>query len=110
MPSSGRCGRPSGRAIVGWPVCIGGGNRMNRIAVAVLGNDQITREGAVSRLSAYQEVEVLPPDQHKRAEVILILAAQLSDGVLSTMERCGRDNVTTRRPSIVLVANEVRED
>jgi DNA-binding NarL/FixJ family response regulator len=83
---------------------------MNRIAVAVLGNDQITREGAVSRLSAFQEVEVLPPDQHKRAEVILILAGQLSDGVLSTMERCGRDNVTTRRPSIVLVANEFRED
>ncbi len=83
---------------------------MNRIAVAVLGNDQITREGAVSRLSAFQEVEVLPPDQHKRAEVILILAGQLSDGVLSTMERCSRDNASTRRPSIVLVANEFRED
>src|SRR5690349_7514953 len=87
-----------------------GEEQMNRIAVAVLGNDQITREGAVSRLTTFQEIEVLPPDQHKRAEVILILAGQLSDGVLFTMERCGRDNTTTRRPSIVLVANEFRED
>jgi DNA-binding NarL/FixJ family response regulator len=83
---------------------------MNRIAVAVLGNDQITREGAVARLTTFQGVEVLPPDQHQRAEVILILAGQLSDGVLSTMERASRDTTTTRRPSIVLVANEFRED
>ena len=83
---------------------------MNRIAVAVLGNDQITREGAVARLATFGEVEVLPPDQHQRAEVILILAGQRSDGVLSTMERASRDTTTTRRPSIVLVANEFRED
>jgi DNA-binding NarL/FixJ family response regulator len=82
---------------------------MNRIAVTVLGNDQITREGAVARLSTFQEIEVLPPDQHQRAEVILILAGQLTDAVLSTMERAGRE-ATTRRPSIVLVANDFRED
>jgi DNA-binding NarL/FixJ family response regulator len=82
---------------------------MNRIAVTVLGNDQITREGAVARLATFQEIEVLPPDQHQRAEVILILAAQLTDAVLSTMERAGRETAT-RRPSVVLVANEFRED
>jgi DNA-binding NarL/FixJ family response regulator len=82
---------------------------MNRIAVTVLGNDQITREGAVARLSTFREIEVLPPDQHQRAEVILILAGQLTDAVLSTMERAGRETATGR-PAIVLVANDFRED
>jgi DNA-binding NarL/FixJ family response regulator len=79
------------------------------IPVAVLGNDQITREGAAAKLAACQEVEVLAPDQHHRAEVILILANALTDGVLSTLERSSRES-GGRRPSIVLVANEFRED
>jgi DNA-binding NarL/FixJ family response regulator len=78
------------------------------VAVAVFANDQITREGAVARLSAYRELAVLSVGQHHRARVLLMLADELSEGALSTMERVRREAAS--RPGTVLVANELGQE
>lgn len=80
------------------------------IAVAVLADDPITEEGAIMRLSAYQEISPHPSDSHHAADVLLVLASEVTGDTLTRVERARRENGgATRRLPVVLVANEFPE-
>ncbi|MEU5420558.1 LuxR C-terminal-related transcriptional regulator [Streptomyces sp. NPDC001407] len=80
------------------------------IAVAVLADDPITEEGAIMRLSAYQEISPHPSDSRRAADVLLVLANEVTGDTLTRVDRARRENGgTTRRLPVVLVANEFPE-
>jgi DNA-binding NarL/FixJ family response regulator len=76
-------------------------------AVAVLADDPVTRDGAVARLSAYREIEVVGADQWQRGQVLLVLAEKVTDDILGQLEHFYREAGAGDR-SVVLVAAEVR--
>jgi DNA-binding NarL/FixJ family response regulator len=75
--------------------------------VAVLADDPVTRDGAVARLSAYREIEVVGADQWQRGQVLLVLAEKVTDDILGQLEHFYREAGAGDR-SVVLVAAEVR--
>src|SRR2546430_8432446 len=67
------------------------GGRHGPVAVAVLSDDPFTRDAAFARLSQYREVTLPGIDDQRHAQVLLVLAEQVSDGLLRRMESAHRD-------------------
>ncbi|MFF9478428.1 LuxR C-terminal-related transcriptional regulator [Streptomyces sp. NPDC014733] len=79
------------------------------IAVAVLADDPITEEGAIVRLTSYEEIAPRSLDC-RAADVLLVLANEVTGTMLTRVERVGRECARNgRRLPVVLVANEFPE-
>ncbi|MEV0266194.1 LuxR C-terminal-related transcriptional regulator [Streptomyces sp. NPDC050617] len=80
------------------------------IAVAVLADDPITEEGAIVRLNSYDEISARSLDSRHAAEVLLVLANEVTGDMLTRVARVHRESGGEgRRLPVVLVANEFPE-
>ncbi len=80
------------------------------IAVAVLADDPITEEGAIVRLNSYDEIAARSLDSGHAADVLLVLANEVTGGMLTRVARVHRESGGGgRRLPVVLVANEFPE-
>ena len=76
------------------------GSQREPVTVTVLSDDPFTGEGAVARLAAYREVALLDADRQRHAQVLLVLAEEVTDGLLRRMESAYRD---TAAPELGIV-------
>ncbi|MER6046377.1 helix-turn-helix transcriptional regulator [Streptomyces sp. NPDC001793] len=75
----------------------------------MLADDPITEEGAIARLTSYEEIAPRSLD-HRTADVLLVLANEVTGNMLTRVERVRRENTRNgRRLPVVLVANEFPE-
>jgi DNA-binding NarL/FixJ family response regulator len=81
---------------------------MDQIAVAVLTDDAITREGAAACLSRHPRIRVLAGSSHSAAAILLVITTGVTNSVLRRIElarQVGRDG----GPRVVLVADDLGE-
>lgn len=78
------------------------------ISIAILASDPVTREGAASCLSRHRELTVLPPQEHERADVVLMLTVDVTDETMLLMEAASARSVNPCM-GIVLVTGSVGE-
>ncbi|MEU6172113.1 response regulator transcription factor [Streptantibioticus parmotrematis] len=78
------------------------------LAVAVLANDPVTAEGAVSWLSACQELTAVHWTHRQSADVLAVFATEVTGDTLTRVERVQRDQQGCPLP-VVMVANELPE-
>jgi DNA-binding NarL/FixJ family response regulator len=77
-------------------------------SVAVLASDPVTADGVAASLRGRPEIQLCPPDQRRRADVVLLLTHQVGDETLEWM-RCTAAESVNPDMRIVLVADDVRE-
>jgi DNA-binding NarL/FixJ family response regulator len=80
----------------------------NAIAVALIADDPITRDGAFARLSTYDQITVLDADQQEHARVLLVLVTEVNDDILSRLEHAYSEAAECDL-SVVLVAAAIEE-
>ncbi|MEW2444544.1 helix-turn-helix transcriptional regulator [Micromonospora marina] len=78
---------------------------MDTVAVAVSADDPITRDGVVARLADFPQLRVVGPGE--RAQVILVIAGEVTAAVLDRIRRCVPETAGGREPGLVLVANAI---
>ena len=78
------------------------------VAVAVVAEDPITAQGAAAFLGARSDIRILSNERQPEAEVVLILAAVITEETLKLMERIA-ERSTNRDVRFVLVGDGVRE-
>ncbi|PWI44914.1 helix-turn-helix transcriptional regulator [Streptomyces sp. ICBB 8177] len=78
------------------------------LAVAVLANDPVTAEGAVSWLSACQELTAVHWAHRQPADVLAVFATEVTGDTLTRVERVQRDQPGCPLP-VVMIANELPE-
>ena len=83
-------------------------NPVKPITVAVLANDPVTGEGAVSWLSACQDITAGHWTRHHSADVLLVLATEITGDTLSRVERVRQETPDGVLP-LVMVAHEFPE-
>jgi DNA-binding NarL/FixJ family response regulator len=81
---------------------------MNEIAVAVLADDPLTREGAAACLSAHPSILVLDAGQHEAAAVVLVIATSVTNSTLHQVELI-RQASRVAEPHVVMVVDELSE-
>jgi DNA-binding NarL/FixJ family response regulator len=79
---------------------------LTTIAVAVLADDPVSTEGAVSWLSSCENITAGPWTGHHAADVLLVLAGEIDGETLSGVEEAQRDASSGRTP-LVMVAHEI---
>ena len=80
---------------------------MNPVAVAVLAADPVTREGALAMISSCPQLNLVDADRRDRADVLLVLAGDVTNQVLARMEQAITQMDPTGTLPIVLVANGI---
>jgi DNA-binding NarL/FixJ family response regulator len=80
---------------------------MRSPTVAILAQDRIAADGAMAYLGNRAEIELLPENRQSLADVILLLATELTDPMLERLERAAAANVNPDM-RIVLVCDDVR--
>ena len=80
---------------------------MNPVAVAVLATDPVTREGALAMISSCPQLNLVDADRRDRADVLLVLAGDVTNQVLARMEQATKQMDPTGTLPIVLVANGI---
>ncbi|MFE7119685.1 LuxR C-terminal-related transcriptional regulator [Streptomyces sp. NPDC057654] len=76
----------------------------------MLADDPITEEGAIVRLNSYDEISARSLDSHHAADVLLVLASEVTGDMLTRVARVHRESGGEgRRLPVVLVANEFPE-
>ncbi|HET6500292.1 MAG TPA: LuxR C-terminal-related transcriptional regulator [Amycolatopsis sp.] len=75
--------------------------------VAILAQDRITADGAAAYLRNWPEIELLPTDQQVLADVILVLATDVTDATLERLEKAAAASVNEDM-RIVLVCDNIR--
>ena len=81
---------------------------MKEIAVAILADDPLTREGAAACLSAHPGILVLDVGQHQAAAVLLVITASVTNSVLHQIELT-RQASRVDGPRVVMVADDLGE-
>jgi DNA-binding NarL/FixJ family response regulator len=81
---------------------------MNTVAVGVYDTDPITAQGAAARLASYPGIQVIDSDDWRHCQVLLVLASELTEQILSTMSRIRRETESGEL-NVVLVANTIAE-
>jgi DNA-binding NarL/FixJ family response regulator len=74
----------------------------------VIADDVLTEEGAVARLSLYQEIAVQTLGAERAADVVLMLATVVTGNLLNRLEQLRHDHQKPDLP-VVLVADELPE-
>jgi DNA-binding NarL/FixJ family response regulator len=80
---------------------------MDPVAVAVLATDPVTREGAVAMISSCAQLRLVDTDRGEPADVLLVLAEDVTSQVLAGMEQATKQADPTGMLPIVLVANGI---
>jgi DNA-binding NarL/FixJ family response regulator len=78
------------------------------VTVAVMASDPIVGEGTVAYLRGRPGITPVPPDRVDRADVVLVMAAQVSETTLSLMEHVA-GLAPEREIRFVLVCDGMRE-
>ena len=78
------------------------------VAVAVLADDRLTRQGAVVHLGSCPEVRVLGAERQHEADVVLVLVNRISEDTLDLMARVANGSAN-KDVRFVLVGDGVRE-
>jgi DNA-binding NarL/FixJ family response regulator len=78
------------------------------VTVAVLSNDPLTGQGVSAYLGTYSGVTSLPPEHLGSADVVLVLAGQVTADTLSLIQRAAAQAPGRELP-FVLVCDDIRE-
>lgn len=79
------------------------------VTVAVLANDPVTGEGAVSWLSACKDIAASYWTWRQPADILLVLATEITSDTLSRVERVQQETPDSALP-VVMVAHEFPDD
>jgi DNA-binding NarL/FixJ family response regulator len=82
---------------------------MSQVAVTVLATDPVSGEGALALISSHPHLRLVAADHADPADVLLVLADDVSEDVLARMEYASRRADPTGALPIVLVANGIEE-
>jgi DNA-binding NarL/FixJ family response regulator len=82
---------------------------MESIAVAVVGSDALSVEGAVARLGSYPGLVARAWDGVHRTDVLLVLAEDVDEQLVERVEDLSRRTRGGERPAVVLVAGQFPE-
>ncbi|MET7898796.1 helix-turn-helix transcriptional regulator [Streptomyces mirabilis] len=76
------------------------------IAVAIVAEDKLTYEGAVAALGGYRQIEVVPPEHGRTAQVLVAFEGEVTERTLMRIEQ-----ITGKQTGlqVLLVANSVSE-
>lgn len=81
---------------------------MNEIAVAIIADAPLTREGTAACLAGHPRIRVLDADQQHEATVLLVITASVTNSVLHQVE-LARQASLVGDVRVVIVANELSE-
>ena len=81
---------------------------MGTISIAVLASDPITGEGAVWCLRRYPDLTVLPQEEHRNADVALLITPDVTEDTMLLMESVA-ERSPRPGPGIVLVTGHIGE-
>lgn len=81
---------------------------MEPITVSVMSSDPVSGAGAVAQLQSCPQIRVLSVDSRHEADVVLILAVDVTEETLAMMERASGES-SNRDMRIVLVGDGLRE-
>jgi DNA-binding NarL/FixJ family response regulator len=81
---------------------------MDPVSMAVHASDPITRDAATVYLQSCELVRLVPPGAERKAEVVLMLATEVTEETLTLMSRTARESVNPEM-RILLVANQILE-
>jgi DNA-binding NarL/FixJ family response regulator len=82
---------------------------MKRVAVAVLATDPVTGEGTIALISSHPQLTMVGAARCDAADVLLVLAEEVTEDALVRMECASRHGDRTAPARIVLVANSIEE-
>lgn len=83
---------------------------MSPVAVAVLATDPVTREGTIALVSACPRLALARTGRGEPPDVVLVLAGEVTEGVLAAMERASRRPDGVAVTPVVLVADGIDEE
>jgi DNA-binding NarL/FixJ family response regulator len=78
------------------------------VTVAVLASEPLVAQGAVACLRGYPGITPVPPDQLDRASVVLVIAGQVGEKTLSSIQRAA-ELAPDREMRFVLVCDQIRD-
>ncbi|MFD7677875.1 LuxR C-terminal-related transcriptional regulator [Streptomyces sp. NPDC059759] len=81
---------------------------LGMISIAVLASDPITGEGAAWSLCRYPGLKVLPQEEHRDADVVLLLTAEVTEETMALMEAVAA-RAANPAMSMVLVTGRIGE-
>ncbi|MER5779975.1 response regulator transcription factor [Streptomyces sp. NPDC002039] len=81
---------------------------LGTISIAVLADDPITGEGAAWSLCRHQGLKILPQEDHREADVVLVLTADVTEETMALMESVAARS-TNPAMGIVLVTGRIDE-
>ncbi|NEA68783.1 response regulator transcription factor [Streptomyces sp. SID12488] len=92
------------------PAASAGGRRAvaGTVAVSVIANDPITGEGTIACLRTYTGLKLLSADERPGADVILMLANEVTENTMQVMETVA-DRSSNPGMGIVLVTERLRD-
>lgn len=79
-----------------------------RVRIAVISGDPLTADGVAAYLRARHEVRVMPHGKHQNADIVLVLATDVTEETLGWMQTV-HEQSTNASMRIVLVATSLRE-
>lgn len=77
------------------------------VSVAVIATDPLTSEGAAAYLRACPQVDLIPPHEAGRAEVVLVMATTVTEETMALLRQVAERAENSQK--IVLVGDGIRE-